>query len=39
VLRWYYNYEVGQCESGHLFYLGLLRLEGGYWVVTKYVES
>ena len=32
VLRWYYNYEVGQCESGHLFYLGLLRLEGGHWV-------
>jgi len=32
VLRQYYNYEVGQCSSGHLFYLGLLGLEGGYWV-------
>jgi len=26
------NYEVGQCYSGHLCYLGLLRLEGGHWV-------
>ena len=29
VLRQYYNYEVGQCLSGHLFNLGLLGLEGG----------
>ena len=28
----YYNYEVGQCLSGHLFYLGLPRLEAGLWV-------
>jgi hypothetical protein len=32
VLRRYYNYEVGQCSSGNLFYLGLPGLEGGHWV-------
>jgi len=33
VLRWYYNYEIGQpVLIRALVYLGLLRLEGGHWV-------